>query len=168
MDLGLTRLRAHATAILVAASAALAGAAAAAPFGGHHAPLVPAEACGTVVQLAAQADTTPFAARFASAETDGPLAGPAWWPPPPPRAAVAAELCRVVLRTPDRSGARRFFGDLLGGGEAASGARTTELVWPGGGRLCLEDHDGAPGIDRLELAGPAPERRVAGTRVVGA
>jgi len=130
--------------------------------------LVPAEAYGTVVQLAAQADATPFAARFASAETDGPLAGPAWWPTPPPRAAVAAELCRVVLRTPDRSGARRLFGDLLGGGEAASGARTTELVWPGGGRLCLEDHDGAPGIDRLELAGPAPERRVAGTRVVGA
>jgi catechol 2,3-dioxygenase-like lactoylglutathione lyase family enzyme len=67
--------------------------------------LVPAEACGTVVQLAAQADTTPFATRFANAETDGPLAGPAWWPTPPPRAAVAAELCRVVLRTPDRAAA---------------------------------------------------------------
>jgi diguanylate cyclase (GGDEF)-like protein len=52
MDLGLTRLRAHATAILVAASAALAGAAAAAPFGGHHAPLIPAEACALVAVCA--------------------------------------------------------------------------------------------------------------------
>ena len=130
--------------------------------------VVPAEACGTVVQLAAQDETGDFAARYASVEADGPLASPAWWPALPPRAPVAARLCRVVLRTPDRDGARRFFGDLLGGEDASSGPVTTELVWPGGARLCLEDHDGPAGIDRLELAGAAPERRIAGTRVVGA
>jgi len=129
--------------------------------------LVPAEACGTVVQLAAPAFSGDFAARFASVETDGPLASPSWWPALPPRAPVAARLCRVVLRTPDRAAARRFFGDLLGGEEASSGSVTTELVWPGGARLCLEDDARRPGIDRLELAGPAPERRIAGTRFVG-
>ena len=45
MNHGLTRLRAHATAILMAASAVLAGAAAAAPVSEHHAPLIPAAAC---------------------------------------------------------------------------------------------------------------------------
>ncbi|HEV2993599.1 MAG TPA: VOC family protein [Acidimicrobiia bacterium] len=129
--------------------------------------LVPAEACGTVVQLAAQADPGDFASRFAAVEAHGPLASPVWWRALPPRAPTAVELCRVVLRTPDRLEARRFFGELLGGEEASSGAVTTELVWPGGARLCLEDHDGPPGIDRLELAGAARERRVAGTRVVG-
>ena len=48
MDLGLTRLRAHATAILMAASGALGGAAAAAPVAGHHGPLIPAAACALV------------------------------------------------------------------------------------------------------------------------
>ena len=129
--------------------------------------LVPAEAFGTVVQLAAQSDDVDLAARVADAETAGPLANPAWWPPPPRRAPVAARLCRVVLRTPDRAAARRLFGGLLGGEAASTGARTTELAWPGGGRLCLEEHDGPPGIHRLELAGPAPERRIAGTRFVG-
>ncbi|HEV2309936.1 MAG TPA: VOC family protein [Acidimicrobiia bacterium] len=129
--------------------------------------LVPAEACGTVVQLAAQDFPWDFAARYSSVERDGPMASPAWWPALPPRAPVTARLCRVVLRTPDRVAARRFFGDLLGGEESSSGPVTTELVWPGGARLCLEDGDGLVGIDRLELAGAAPERRVAGTRVVG-
>jgi diguanylate cyclase (GGDEF)-like protein len=48
MDLGLTRLRAHATAILMAATGALAGAAAAAPVAGHR-PLIPAAACALAV-----------------------------------------------------------------------------------------------------------------------
>jgi diguanylate cyclase (GGDEF)-like protein len=52
MDLGLTRLRAHATAILMAASAALAGAAAAAPIAGRHGPLIPAAACVLVALCA--------------------------------------------------------------------------------------------------------------------
>ena len=129
--------------------------------------LVPAEACGTVVQLAAQADAVDVAALIAHAETDGPLAHPAWWPPLPARAPRSAELRRVVLRTPDRAEALRFFGGLLGGEASPAGDHATELVWPGGGRLCLEDHDGPPGIDRLELAGPSPERRIAGTRFVG-
>ena len=128
---------------------------------------MPAEACGTVVQLAAQGDTVDFGTAFTRVVADGPLASPAWWPPLPSRAAVAARLRSVVLRTPDRGEARRFFGELLGGREVPGPATSTELVWPGGGRVRVEDHDGPPGIDRLELAGAAPERRIAGARFVG-
>jgi diguanylate cyclase (GGDEF)-like protein len=52
MSLGLTRMRAHATAILMAASAALAAAAAAAPVAGRHGPLIPAAACVLVALCA--------------------------------------------------------------------------------------------------------------------
>ena len=45
MQLGLSRLRAHATAILVASTAALAGAGAAAPLAGHHVFVSTAGAC---------------------------------------------------------------------------------------------------------------------------
>jgi catechol 2,3-dioxygenase-like lactoylglutathione lyase family enzyme len=129
--------------------------------------VVPAEAFGTVVQLAQAAEPGDFAARFALVARDGPLADPAWWPAPPPRAVVPALLRRVVLRTPSRREALAFFGRLLGGREVGATDGATELAWPGGARLLLEDGGGRPGIDRLELVGAAPARTVAGTRVVG-
>jgi catechol 2,3-dioxygenase-like lactoylglutathione lyase family enzyme len=130
--------------------------------------VAPPEAFGTVVQLAAQDDAPDFAAWFAAAAHGAPVADPAWWPELPPPAPTRAVLRRVVLRTPSRSEARAFFGDLLGGREVDGDGRGTELVWPGGGRLRLEDGAGPPGIDRLELDGPGPARTVAGVAVVGA
>ncbi len=129
--------------------------------------VMPAEAFGTVVQLAAQDHAPDWGAIYAAAAAGQPMASPAWWPEPPRPAPVAATLERVVLRTDARADALRFFGALLGGEEAAADGRGTELVWPGGGRLLLEDGAGRPGIDRLELAAPARARVVAGTRVVG-
>jgi catechol 2,3-dioxygenase-like lactoylglutathione lyase family enzyme len=129
--------------------------------------VVPAEGFGTVVQLAQAAEPGDFAARFALAARDGPFADPAWWPPPPPRAVPPAALRRVVLRTRNRGDALAFFGGLLGGREVGTTDGATELAWPGGARLVLEDGGARPGIDRLELVGPAPTRTIAGTRVVG-
>lgn len=130
--------------------------------------LVPREACGTVVQLAAQRDPGPdFAARFAEAQGAGPIGSPAWWPPLPAPAPAVAVLERVVVRTPDLDQARAFFGDLLTGAEETVEPGAVGLCWPGGGRLRLESGHASGGVDRLELAGDAPERILAGTRVVG-
>ncbi len=72
--------------------------------------IVPAEAFGTVVQLAAQAVTDDFPARFATAVDQGPLGEPAWWPALPARrrhprgvgagraAHRGSRRCRRVLR----------------------------------------------------------------------
>jgi catechol 2,3-dioxygenase-like lactoylglutathione lyase family enzyme len=128
--------------------------------------VVPKEAFGTVVQIA-QSDHGPFAEEFEQSAREGPHGNPTWWKPPPPRAAEAAELRRVVLRTDARADAEAFFGGVLGGERAATQDGATELVWPGGGRVLLEDGPDRLGIDRLELAGTEPARTIAGTRVVG-
>jgi catechol 2,3-dioxygenase-like lactoylglutathione lyase family enzyme len=130
--------------------------------------IMPAEAFGTVVQLAAQAITYDFPTRFAAATRGDPIGEPAWWPAVPARAATVAVLERVVLRTADLDGAVAFFGGLLEGHEEHAARDHVELVWPGGGRLRLEARDGPSSIDRLELAGPAPARVLAGTCFVGA
>ena len=130
--------------------------------------VAPAEAFGTVVQLAAQAVTYDFPARFAAAVDGGPIADPAWWPALPAPDGRVAVLERVVLRTADLDGAVDFFGGLLEGTPEHATRDRIDLVWPGGGRLRLEAHEGPAGIDRLELAGPAPARVLAGTPVVGA
>ena len=120
------------------------------------------------MQLAAQQDPGPdFAARFAEARAEGPMGSPAWWPALPAPAAEAAVLERVVVRAPDLDEARAFFGDLLSGVEEPAEPGVLGLRWPGGGRLRLESGHPSAGIDRLELAGDAPERILAGTRVVG-
>jgi hypothetical protein len=129
--------------------------------------VVPAEAFGTVVQLAAAAGTVDFATRLAAAADGAPIGEPAWWPALPARADTVAVLDRVVLRTADLDGATAFFGGLLDGHEERATRDHVDLVWPGGGRLRLEAHEGRDGIDRLELAGPAPARVLAGTRFVG-
>jgi catechol 2,3-dioxygenase-like lactoylglutathione lyase family enzyme len=129
--------------------------------------IMPAEAFGTVVQLAAQAITYDFPARFAAATRGDPIGEPAWWPTLPARSAPVAVLDRVVLRTPELDEAVAFFGGLLEGREEHATRTQVDLVWPGGGRLRVEAHDGPRGIDRLELAGPAAARVLAGTRFVG-
>ncbi len=130
--------------------------------------LLPRDACGTVVQLAAQAGGGPdLPARFEEARRDGPIATPRWWPALPDPAPDPAVLERVVLGVPTLDEARALFGGLLDGVEQPAGAHAVELAWPGGGRLRLEAGHDRAGIDRLELAGNAPERILAGTRVVG-
>jgi len=135
----------------------------------HEAFVTPAEAFGTVVQLAEtdHGDYDDFPVAFAESSRSGPRGDPVWWAPPPPRAAATAQLRRVVLRTDARPDAEAFFGDLLGGQVERSADGATELAWPGGGRVLLEDGADRSGIDRLELAGPAPARVIAGARVVG-
>jgi catechol 2,3-dioxygenase-like lactoylglutathione lyase family enzyme len=128
--------------------------------------VVPAEAFGTVVQIA-QSDHGDFADEFAVAVREGPHGNPVWWRPPPTQAAEAAELRRVVLRTDARADAEAFFGGVLGGRSAATADDSTELVWPGGGRVLLEDGTGRPGIDRLELTGPWTARTIGGACFVG-
>ena len=128
--------------------------------------VVPGEAFGTVVQIA-QSDHGDFADEFAVSAREGPHGNPMWWKQPPPRAAETAELRRVVLRTDARADAEAFFGGVLGGQVAATADSATELVWSGGGRVLLEDSPDGSGIDRLELAGPAPPRTIAGARFVG-
>jgi len=128
--------------------------------------LLPREACGTVIQLAAQTDTTPFADRFAAVATDGPV-GDRWWPALPAPGPDRAVLDQVVLTVPDLAEAHGLFVDLLGGTVEASPPGALSVVWPGGGRLRIDAGPGGAGVDRLELADPAPARVLAGTRVMG-
>ena len=81
---------------------------------------------------------------------------------------MRARLRSIVLRVQDGSGARQFFGELLGGSPTETNADDAfELEWPGGGRLRFEVVPGAaPGIDRLELEGEPAELEIAGARFV--
>ncbi len=131
--------------------------------------LQPREAHGTVVQLAQAESVFPdFAAEFAAARatTHGE---PVWWPAAPPAAAVTTTLRRVVMTTPSLDAALGFFAGLLNGTVDGGGPAWTELRWPGGGRVRLEeDRNATPRVDRLELetTGPARELHLAGTRLV--
>jgi methylmalonyl-CoA/ethylmalonyl-CoA epimerase len=139
--------------------------------------LQPREAHGTVVQLAQAASTFPdFAAEFAAAQAT-PHREQVWWPAPPPAAAVTTTLRRVVMTTPSLDAALGFFAGLLEGtidGTSdgtidGAGRAWTELRWPGGGRVRLEeDRSAIPRVDRLELetTGRARELQLAGTRLV--
>jgi catechol 2,3-dioxygenase-like lactoylglutathione lyase family enzyme len=131
--------------------------------------LLPRDAHGTVVQLASSSFELGLPIdEYRAARTDGAMGSPTWWPDPPPPSADVARLWRVVLRARDLDAARRVYVDLLGGNPVGSdGRHGVELEWPGGGRIALEVADDAePGIDRLELEGPATELTVAGTRLV--
>jgi catechol 2,3-dioxygenase-like lactoylglutathione lyase family enzyme len=128
--------------------------------------ILPRDAFGTVVQLAATSLAYPVAQRFAYARTHGPEGAPVWWPSVGPRASEAVRLRQVVLRTGDLPGAHAFFGDLLGGRVGAHRSDFVELSWPGGAQLRLEAGDGPGGIVRLELDGPPRDEVVAGTRFV--
>jgi catechol 2,3-dioxygenase-like lactoylglutathione lyase family enzyme len=132
--------------------------------------LHPREANGTVVQLAEAHEDLPDLAPFVEhVRANGPHANPQWWPEPPPRGARAARLRRVVLAVPSVAAASGLFVTLLEGRTADTGEGWTELVWPTGARLRLEErpHD-APHVDRLEgdVLGDAVDVTVAGAHLV--
>ncbi|GIU86323.1 MAG: hypothetical protein KatS3mg009_0838 [Acidimicrobiia bacterium] len=132
--------------------------------------LLPREAHGTVVQLAeSHGDFPTRRALLAHVAANGPNAHPRWWADPVPHDGPPARLVRVVLRTTDLPGARALYEGLLGGGPEHEAAGALDLVWPGGGRLRIEEHPGAaPGVDRLEVAGLARAVEVLGTSFVPA
>jgi hypothetical protein len=71
-----------------------------------------------------------------------------------------------VLGSPDRAATVAFFRDLLAGAVHGEDATATELVWPGGGRILVEDADRA-GVVRLDATGaPARTVRLAGVPLV--
>jgi catechol 2,3-dioxygenase-like lactoylglutathione lyase family enzyme len=130
--------------------------------------LLPSQAHGTVVQLADSNLSTGLPLdELAAARRHGPMASPRWWPDPPAPAATHARLRRIVLRSRSLGGARMLFVDLLGGTPVGTGPgeESLELEWPGGARLRIEPGD-EPGVDRLELEGPADDLTVAGARFV--
>lgn len=132
--------------------------------------LTPAEAHGTVAQLAEGGMVfRSFAALFENACAAGPYGEPRWWPDPPPRATDRAVLERVVVQTPGIDGAIALYGDTLGGTVVEHHDTAAELTWEGGGRVRFEVGDPpAAGIVRLELAGHGPARAltVAGTQLL--
>jgi len=74
-----------------------------------------------------------------------------WWDPTPPRAPSTVTLRRVVLATNDLDATGTFFATVLRGSLEAYGSGWRDFVWPGGGRVRVEQRtDRGPGIDRLE------------------
>lgn len=129
--------------------------------------LQPREAHGTVVQLAQTDEPFDLAVVLPAVAHDGPLGTPRWWPDPPEAADAPATLRRVVLGSPDRAATTTFFTEVLDGVVEATDhdtdnrAGATDLVWPGGGRIRLEDAD-RTGVLRLEATGPTPRTVMVG------
>jgi catechol 2,3-dioxygenase-like lactoylglutathione lyase family enzyme len=130
--------------------------------------LMPAEAHGTVVQLAeSHGYPETRAALLAHVAAHGPDMHPRWWGDPSPAEQAPAHLRRVVLRTPMLGAAVEFFEDILEGEIEHESGERVDLVWPRGARIGLEHRPDAPaGIDRLEVEGLADECTVIGTRFV--
>ena len=132
--------------------------------------LMPAEAHGTVVQLAeSHGYPETRAGLLEHVAEHGPNEHPRWWNDPSPAEGTAACLRRVVLRTRDLPAAVQFFAGMLEGEVERESDRRVELVWPRGARIALELRaDTTPGVDRLEVEGLAQEVTVIGTRFVPA
>jgi catechol 2,3-dioxygenase-like lactoylglutathione lyase family enzyme len=130
--------------------------------------LMPAEAHGTVVQLAeSHGHPESRAELLAHVAAHGPNQHPRWWSDPSPAEGAQARLRRVVLRTPMLATAAEFFAGILGGDVERESDGRIDLVWPRGARIGLESHPDAPaGVDRLEVEGLESERTVIGTRFV--
>ena len=130
--------------------------------------LMPAEAHGTVVQLAEShgyAETR--AGLLDEVAARGPDMHPRWWSDPSPAEHAPARLRRVVLRTPMLATAVEFFAGILEGDIEHESPERVDLVWPRGARIGLEYRPDAPaGVDRLEVEGLADEETVIGTRFV--
>ena len=132
--------------------------------------LMPAEAHGTVVQLAQSHGYTEGRAELlAEVARHGPNQHPRWWSDPSPAEGERARLRRVVVRTPDMAAAVAFFGGLLEGKVERESEERVDLVWPRGARIGLELRPDAPaGVDRLEVEGLTEPRTVIGTHFVPA
>jgi catechol 2,3-dioxygenase-like lactoylglutathione lyase family enzyme len=132
--------------------------------------LMPAEAHGTVVQLAeSHGHPESRAELLAHVAAHGPNQHPRWWGDPAPAEGAAAHLRRVVLRTPMLPTAVEFFVGILGGETEHESDQRVDLVWPRGARIGLEARPDAPaGVDRLEVEGLTVARTVIGTHFVPA
>ncbi|MGZ6955819.1 MAG: VOC family protein [Acidimicrobiia bacterium] len=117
--------------------------------------LQPREAHGTVVQLAQTTERWDLPAVLASLPATGPTGTPVWWPEPPAAGDDPATLEHVVLTSPARTAAVAFFTELLGATVEHDDAASTGLVWPGGGRIRLEDGDRAR-VVRFDATGGSP------------
>jgi catechol 2,3-dioxygenase-like lactoylglutathione lyase family enzyme len=132
--------------------------------------LMPADAHGTVVQLAES--TAEFATRaesLAHVAANGANGHPRWWvDPEPPEREQPAKLRFVVLRSPDAARAVEFFAGFLHGDVEHEREGRIELLWPKrGARVAIEQRDGAsPGVDRLEVEGLDTTVEVVGARFV--
>jgi methylmalonyl-CoA/ethylmalonyl-CoA epimerase len=126
--------------------------------------LMPREAHGTVVQLAeAQLEFPSRARLLAHVLRNGVEGRPRWWVDPVPSNGTRAVLRRVVIGTPSVESGLAFFSGLLQGDLLSTRDGAVELGWPTGARLLLEQRDGPPGIDRLEVEGLGSEHVVLGT-----
>jgi catechol 2,3-dioxygenase-like lactoylglutathione lyase family enzyme len=132
--------------------------------------LMPAEAHGTVVQLAeSHGHPESRAELLAEVAEHGPNEQPRWWSEPSPPERAPARLRRVVLRTPVLANAVEFFAGMLGGDVERESGQRVDLVWPRGARIGLESRpDAPPGVDRLEVEGLTEACTVVGTRFVPA
>ncbi len=132
--------------------------------------LMPAEAHGTVVQLAeSHGHPESRAELLAHVAVHGPNQHPRWWADPSTAAGEPARLRQVVLRTPMLPTAVEFFAGILGGDIEHESDQRVDLVWPRGARIGLESRPDAPaGVDRLEVEGLADARTVIGTHFVPA
>jgi methylmalonyl-CoA/ethylmalonyl-CoA epimerase len=132
--------------------------------------LMPAEAHGTVVQLAeSHGHPESRAELLAHVAAHGADEQPRWWGDPTPAEGAPARLRRVVLRTPMLPTAVEFFAGILGGEVEHESDQRVDLVWPRGARIGLEARPDAPaGVDRLEVEGLAVARTVIGTHFVPA
>ena len=132
--------------------------------------LMPAEAHGTVVQLAeSHGHPETRAELLGHVAAHGPNMQPRWWNDPSPAEGAPAHLRRVVLRTPMLPTALEFFAGILGGEIEHETEQRVDLVWPRGARIGLESHPDAPaGVDRLEVEGLSDACTVIGTHFVPA
>jgi methylmalonyl-CoA/ethylmalonyl-CoA epimerase len=132
--------------------------------------LMPAEANGTVVQLAeSHGHPESRAELLAHVAVHGPNQHPRWWSEPSPAEGEPARLRRVVLRTPALARAVEFFADILEGDVERASDQRVDLVWPRGARISLESRpDAPPGVDRLEVEGLADPCTLIGTHFVPA
>lgn len=132
--------------------------------------LMPAEAKGTVVQLAeSHGHPESRAEVLAHVAVHGPNQHPRWWSEPSPAEGEPARLRRVVLRTPALVRAVEFFADILEGDVEREEDERVDLVWPRGARISLESKpDAPPGVDRLEVEGLADPYTLIGTHFVPA
>lgn len=128
--------------------------------------LLPRQAHGTVVQLAQSDGEHPSIADVLEHNRrHGAQGNPRWWTDPPERAPHTAYLRRVVIATASLTSALGLFSALLGGDVEDSGPGHADLVWPGGGRIRLEERSDRPvGVDRLDIEGLAQSCEVLKTR----
>lgn len=130
--------------------------------------VMPAEAHGTVVQIAQAAVEFPDRARLLRHVLDHGVDGnPRWWTDPEPAAGAPAVLRRVVLGVPDVAAAASFFGGVLDGEVTEEHDDAVEIAWQNGSALRVERRERA-GIDRLEVAGLDAPASVISTRFVPA